>query len=104
MGTPSASHACAIPSIACASSQPISGLSGFPKLRQSVSASGSPPPPPPRAAPPRPRERLAAGAGDVSSGTEHCLRAGGEGVELADRRPVERDGETAVRGQQTEDG
>src|SRR2546423_230129 len=32
-----------MPSIASASSQPISGFSGFPKLRQSVSASGSPP-------------------------------------------------------------
>ena len=31
------------PSIASASSQPISGFSGLPKLRQSVSASGSPP-------------------------------------------------------------
>ena len=40
---PSSSAACAIPSIACASSQPISGFSGLPKLRQSVSASGSPP-------------------------------------------------------------
>ena len=40
---PSSSAACAMPSIACASSQPISGFSGLPKLRQSVSASGSPP-------------------------------------------------------------
>ena len=37
------SAARAMPSIACASSQPISGSSGLPKLRQSVSASGSPP-------------------------------------------------------------
>jgi hypothetical protein len=42
-GTPSASHALAMPSIASASSQPISGFSGFPKLRQSVMPSGSPP-------------------------------------------------------------
>ena len=40
---PSDSAASAMPSIACASSQPISGFSGLPKLRQSVSASGSPP-------------------------------------------------------------
>ena len=43
MGTPSASHACAMPSIASASSQPISGFSGLPKLRQSVKPIGSPP-------------------------------------------------------------
>ena len=42
-GIPSESAACEIPSIACASSQPISGFSGLPKLRQSVRASGSPP-------------------------------------------------------------
>ncbi len=40
---PSDSAAREIPSIACSSSQPISGFSGLPKLRQSVSASGSPP-------------------------------------------------------------
>ena len=40
---PSASAACAMPSIASASSQPISGFSGLPKFRQSVSPSGSPP-------------------------------------------------------------
>ena len=40
---PSASHACAIPSIDSASSHPISGFSGLPKLRQSVKPSGSPP-------------------------------------------------------------
>ena len=32
-----------MPSIACVSSQPISGFSGLPKLRQSVSPIGSPP-------------------------------------------------------------
>src|SRR6476469_11157590 len=42
-GIPSSPAACAMPSIAHASSQPISGFSGLPKLRQSVSASGSPP-------------------------------------------------------------
>ena len=42
-GIPSSSAAWAIPSIAWASSQPISGFSGLPKFRQSVSASGSPP-------------------------------------------------------------
>src|SRR5439155_13014256 len=42
-GMPSASAAWAIPSIACASSQPISGFSGLAKLRQSVKASGRPP-------------------------------------------------------------
>src|SRR2546427_3765936 len=41
---PRASAACAIPSIACSSSQAISGFSGEPKFRQSVSASGRPPP------------------------------------------------------------
>src|SRR3954467_3362057 len=40
---PSASAACAIASIACASSNAISGFSGLPKLRQSVRPSGSPP-------------------------------------------------------------
>ena len=43
IGTPSASHAWAMPSIDSASSQPISGFSGLPKLRQSVKPSGSPP-------------------------------------------------------------
>jgi hypothetical protein len=42
-GIPSAFAASAIPSIASASSQPISGFSGFPKFRQSVSPIGSPP-------------------------------------------------------------
>ena len=41
--TPSSSAASAIPSIARASSQPISGFSGLPKLRQSVRPIGSPP-------------------------------------------------------------
>src|SRR5581483_6805580 len=35
-GMPSSFAACVMPSIACASSQPISGFSGFPKFRQSV--------------------------------------------------------------------
>ena len=43
IGSPSASHAAAMPSIASASSQPISAFSGFPKLRQSVKPSGSAP-------------------------------------------------------------
>src|SRR5919197_481904 len=43
MGMPSASAAAASPSIASSSSHAISGFSGLPKLRQSVSASGSPP-------------------------------------------------------------
>ena len=42
-GMPRALAAAAMPSIACSSSHPIAGFSGLPKLRQSVSASGSPP-------------------------------------------------------------
>ena len=42
-------------------------------------------------------ERLAAGAGDVARGAEHGQGAGAERIALASRRPVERDGEAAVR-------
>src|SRR5207244_8432228 len=42
-GTPSASAAGEIPSIASASSAATTGFSGLPKLRQSVSPSGRPP-------------------------------------------------------------
>ncbi len=84
---PSASAAWAMPSIASASSQPISGFSGLPKFRQSVSA-----------------ERLAAGAGDVAGGSEHGPRAGAKRIALAERRTVERDGEAAVRRCQPQDG
>src|SRR4029077_17147279 len=45
-GMPSSFAARAMPSIACASSQPIAGRSGLPKLRQSVRASGAPAAPP----------------------------------------------------------
>ena len=84
---PSASAAWAMPSIASASSQPISGFSGLPKFRQSVSA-----------------ERLAAGAGDVAGCLERGARAGEERIAHAERRTVERDGEAAVRRRQAQDG
>ena len=73
-----------MPSIAPASSQPISGFSGFPKLRQSVSA-----------------ERLPARAGDVARGFEDRERAADEGIEPCDPSlPVEREREAAERGAQ----
>src|SRR5207249_12004999 len=50
------------------------------------------------------RQRLAAGTGDVQGCAEHGLRARGEWVELADRRPVERDGESPVGGKQPLEG
>ena len=85
---PSASQACAMPSIASASSQPISGFSGLPKLRQSVIA-----------------ERLAADAGDVAGGLEDGERPAGERVERAEPAgAVERDGEASVRGTEAEHG
>ena len=75
---PSSSAACAIPSIACSSSQAIAGL-----LRAAeVEAVGE-------------RERLAAGAGDVQRGAEDRAVAGRERVALAERRAVERDGDAA---------
>ena len=77
-----------MPSIACASSQPISGFSGFPKLRQSVSA-----------------ERLAAGAGDVPRCAEHGLRARGEqGRARRSDGPSSETATPAVRRRQTQDG
>src|SRR5439155_2209155 len=49
-------------------------------------------------------QRLAPGTGDVPGRTEHGFRARDERVELAHRRAVERDRQTSVRRQQTQDG
>ena len=67
-----------MPSIACASSQPISGFSGLPKFRQSVSASGSPP----------------AHATFIAA-SMHSLPAGLQRVAATERRAIKRDGEPA---------
>src|SRR5919201_340324 len=48
------------------------------------------------------RERLAPGAGDVARRLEHRCRSGRERVELADRRPVERDREAAIGRKETQ--
>ena len=77
-GIPSASAACAMPSIACASSYAISGFSGLPKLRQSVSPIGSPP-----------------AHATLRAAPSTACDAGRERIALAGPRALERDGEAA---------
>ena len=86
-GIPRASAACAIPSIACASSCAIDRLLGVAE----VEAVGEP-------------DRLAAGARDVAGGAERRLDARAEAVGLAGRGALQRDREPAQRRPQTQDG
>src|SRR3954454_13409644 len=99
-----------MPSIASASSQPISGFSGLPKLRQSVSASGSPPAHTTlrarsKTAPaPAANGARAPRAGALAAGLKAAAVARRDRSELAEPRPVERDREPAVAWEEAQDG